>query len=96
MVSKEAEVQGHVRVTKYTRTNYIALNLPYYYRFSFFCSSKGHKRDHILSHFLFTIRKMEIVGNISCRAGCPYEHVAGERVGTREGVEKKSSNGRGN
>ena len=29
VVLKEAEGQGHFRVTRYIRTNYIALNLPY-------------------------------------------------------------------
>ena len=60
MISKEVVGQGHFRVTKYKKANYIALNLPYYYRFSFVCSSMGHKRDHILSHCLFTIHKMGV------------------------------------
>ena len=44
VVFKEAVGQGHFRV-KYIRANQIALNLPYYERFSFFCSDMGHKRD---------------------------------------------------
>ena len=43
-----------------SQANYMALNLLYYYQFSFFCSDVGHKGDHILSHSLFTIRKMGI------------------------------------
>ena len=60
MVSKEPVGQGNFRVTKYNRANYTALNLPYNNRFSFFCSSVGHKRDHILSRSLFTNRKILI------------------------------------
>ena len=60
LVSKEAACQGHFCVTKYNRGNYIALNLPYYYQFSFFCSSMGRHRDHLLIHSLFTICKMGI------------------------------------
>ena len=61
VVSKEAVWQGHFHVKKCNRANYITLNFPYYYLFNFFCSSMGHKWDHILSHCLFTIRKMGIV-----------------------------------
>ena len=60
LVSREPGGQGQFCVTKYKRANYIALNVPYYYWFSFFCSDIGHKRDHILSHSLVAIHKIGI------------------------------------
>ena len=59
MVSKEAVGQGHFRVTKYDRANYIALNLPYATGLATFVPI-WVKKVHILSHSLFTIRKMGI------------------------------------
>ena len=59
MVSKEAVGQGHFRVIKYNRANYIALTVPYSAGLVSFVNM-GHERDNILSHSLFTIHKMAI------------------------------------
>ena len=59
VVSMEAVGQGHFRVIKYNRAEYIALNLPYLTSIISFEMIWAAERDHILSHSLLTIRKTE-------------------------------------
>ena len=60
MVSKEAAVQVHFRVTKNNRADYLALKMPYSTGLISFVIIWVTERDHVLNNSLLTICKMVI------------------------------------
>ena len=67
MVSKEAAVQVHFRVTKNNRADYLALKMPYSTGLISFVIIWVTERDDISSHSLVTILVLQV---IPCHNDC--------------------------